>query len=112
MEWIERFLSLVEKRIGTKAANIITWVIIVGALFAGSLWLITFTIDKLDFLATRFHINIRPFELNIQVLSFTYYLNLLMQIVFYARNRQEGMSLASEADLPTLWISLLNTSNR
>ena len=34
------------------------------------------------------------------------------EMSYYARNRQDGMSLASEADLPTLWISLLNTSNR
>ncbi len=46
MGWLEGLLNLVEKKLGARASRIITWLIIVGALLASFLWLITWSIDK------------------------------------------------------------------
>jgi hypothetical protein len=41
-------------------ASVVTYTLVLGGVFAGALWLVVFAIDKIDWLAQRFSINILP----------------------------------------------------
>jgi len=76
MDWAERLLSIVDKRLGKTTSNIILWIITLGVLAAGLLWFVTYSIGRIDLLAERFDINIIPSI--IKVVSFGDYVSVLL----------------------------------
>ncbi len=76
-DWLGGFLEFVNKQLGRRAAKIITWIVVLGALAWGALSFITFTIDKIDWLANRFNWNIFVLDLNIGVVSWQDFIQIL-----------------------------------
>ncbi len=60
VEGFIRIVEYVEKKLGKKIARIITYLILVGATIAGTLWLAVFAIDKIDRLSQRFDVELIP----------------------------------------------------
>lgn len=80
---LEKVLSVIERRVGVKASKYLTYLIFAGLVVWGLLSLLTFVIEKMDWLGNRFNFEVTTINLNLKLLSLPDFFQIVFVLVVY-----------------------------